>query len=304
MHSPLLRLHLPNFHNEFLPLHRVDRIGDLHRDRRSIGRFDSVTADEHLHDRLKIGHFEENRFPVSGKFYRFHVELIVPVFLGVGNFHFRRAVVVGPAVVPLLDRPGAGVFGGFLFQWLGEGDFDAGVFHVQGGWRVDLAAGVANALECGAAFGVGLPALESADVKLAIAGVEPGAHAAGLEVPGEANGAALDLAVYFFVEDVEEARLAVGEIEKFAFGLAPFVAGDEDGIAAGIVPAWVDEPAEGVVSDDGKGGDVGEFRYAAEHAGLDPVEAIDRDPGALIVAGDGLSVFADAHAVGGAKDGG
>ena len=167
-----------------------------------------------------------------------------------------------------------------------------------------MLAGVTDALECGAAFGVGLPALESADVKLAVAGIESGAHAAALKVPGEAGGAALDLAVYFFVEDVEEGGLAVGEIEKLAFGLAPFIAGDEDGIAAGVVPAWIDEPAEGIVGDDGKGGDVGEFGHAAEHAGLDPVKAVFRDPGALVVAGDGLAVFADAHAVGGAEAGG
>src|SRR5690348_8903423 len=63
--------------NEFLSLHGVDRVGNFDLDRRSVGSFDAVGGNEHLHDRLKVRHLQEYGLAVIADFHRFHIQRIV-----------------------------------------------------------------------------------------------------------------------------------------------------------------------------------------------------------------------------------
>ena len=139
---------------------------------------------------------------------------IVLWLLGVDQGKFLRAVFVLPDVFPALGAPVLRIGGGLWIERLREGDEQAIFCGVKFDWHGHALAGEAHALERAIVAGVGLPAFEAADVKLAVERIKPAAHASAGEAHGQFENRALHHAVHFLGHDVIENRLAIRHAQQ------------------------------------------------------------------------------------------
>jgi len=76
------------------------------------GRVAEIVGDLHLHDRLHLVDRQQHGPAIVEEFGRGDYDSILALLLGVAHTVVFRAIVFGPAVVPLFDGVTAGVFGG------------------------------------------------------------------------------------------------------------------------------------------------------------------------------------------------
>ena len=233
---------------------------------------------------------------------------------GGGDFEFALVEVFGAVAFGSLEVPGFDgevlMFHGGGIDLIGEGDFDAVFFCVEGDGEVGGFFGFADAVEtAGFSLGGG-PGEHATAVELAIGGTEAAAHDAGGELlEGEFAEAALALVADFFVRDDVDFSVAVGEVEELAVEGAPFcILGNPEEFGGGAVEL-VGDPAErvfhGGVCGVGNGGvavDVAEEFGGA--VAVDPVDAVLGIPVTFLVGDDEGAIGVEADAIGGAEAGG
>src|SRR4051794_539271 len=112
----------------------------------------------------------------------------MPYLAGVGEGVFLGAISGSPLIGPLLDLR----LGAFQVDRHREGQGDLALVHAQAGRAVDRLAGVAHAIEAAVFLAFGGPALEAAQVELAVYRVEAGAVDAAVELQREGRHPALE----------------------------------------------------------------------------------------------------------------
>ena len=178
-------------------------------------------------------------------------------------------------------------------------------------WDIQRGTRISHAIEATILAGVGLPAFEAGDIELAVGRVESRPHGAAGELTGDLRDAALHLAVHFFLQHFVECGLAVGAVEEFIFQRAPFVAGDPDLSAVGVIQFRIDHPAQRLGHLAWISLGIRRFQrqmrrssHPQKRAGFHPVNRVDRHPATLVIADRHLAARADAHAIGCAQAGG
>src|SRR5436189_395510 len=82
-------------------------------------------GDLHLHHGPQVVNFEEDGFFVGEEQGGFYLQSVIALLVGIVHRPMPRAVVGGPAIVPLEDAPVVGIGGGFCIEGAGEADLQA-----------------------------------------------------------------------------------------------------------------------------------------------------------------------------------
>ena len=178
----------------------------------------------------------------------------------------------------------------------------AGFVHFQVARHIDRFASVTDTVQTGDPGRLGLPSLETRDIKLAVARIEPRTHRGRAESQWKLHRTALHQIAHLLFHNEIEGAFAIGSVQQLVLERAPLVARHPDLAAGGIVILAIGKPHERRL----EFGDRVPMRGvhdAVEAAGSDPVQWIGRNPCPLVVAGGELAGRADPDAVRRAKSG-